>query len=671
LAPLMFRSVLIANRGEIACRIIRTARRMGIRTIAVYSDADSEALHVASADMGVRIGSAPARESYLSIERIIAAARESGAEAVHPGYGFLSENAEFAEACAAAGLTFIGPPPAAIRAMGSKSEAKAIMAKAGVPVVPGYHGAAQESGSLAKQAMKIGYPVLIKASAGGGGKGMRRVDSADGFLAALDAAKREALASFADDRVLIEKYLVRPRHVEMQVFADRHGSVVHLFERDCSLQRRHQKVIEEAPAPDLDSPLREAMGRAAVTAAQAIGYVGAGTVEFILDESGAYYFMEMNTRLQVEHPVTEMITGLDLVEWQFRIAAGESLPLPQDQITAGGHAVEARLYAEDPDRDFLPTGGRLTLLELPEEPPALRVDTGVRAGDLIGIHYDPMIAKVIAWGADRPAAIGRLHSALSRCRVGGVMTNLNLLLAITEHHEFTAGAVDTGFIERQRDALITGDTPPDVALAVAALALLQERRESAAAAARASADPHSPWHQVGGWRLNGEARSLLAFQGANDERHDVMVHFRGNDFVLDISGTAIAAAVARAEQGGLAVRLNDRRLIAPVVREGDAVSVLVEGRWWRLRVLDPLAGAGHDGGGSGRLTAPMPGRIVAVTVQVGDLVARGTTLIALEAMKMEHAIAAPSDGVVKAIQYAVGDLVEDGAELIVFEAAED
>jgi len=413
------------------------------------------------------------------------------------------------------------------------------------------------------------------------------------------------------------------------------------------------------------------MGRAAVTAAQAIGYVGAGTVEFILDESGAYYFMEMNTRLQVEHPVTEMITGLDLVEWQFRIAAGESLPLPQDQITAGGHAVEARLYAEDPDRDFLPTGGRLTLLELPEEPPALRVDTGVRAGDLIGIHYDPMIAKVIAWGADRRAAIGRLHSALSRCRVGGVVTNLNLLLAITEHHEFTTGAVDTGFIERQRDALITGDTPPDVALAVAALALLQERRESAAATARASTDPYSPWHQVGGWRLNGEARSLLVFQGANDERHEVMVHFRGNDFLLDISGTGIAVAVARAEQGGLAVRLNDRRFTAPVVREGDAVSVLVEGRWWRLRVLDPLAGAGHDGGGSGRLTAPMPGRIVAVTVQVGDLVARGTTLIALEAMKMEHAIAAPSDGVVKAIQYAVGDLVEDGAELIVFEAAED
>jgi 3-methylcrotonyl-CoA carboxylase alpha subunit len=667
----MFRSVLIANRGEIACRIIRTAQRMGVRTVAVYSDADREALHVASADLAVRIGPAPARESYLSIERVIAAASESGAEAIHPGYGFLSENADFAEACATAGLTFIGPPAEAIRAMGSKSEAKTIMANAGVPVVPGYHGAAQDSTSLAKQAAKIGYPILIKASAGGGGKGMRRVDSADGFLTALDAAKREALASFADDRVLIEKYLVRPRHIEMQVFADRRGNAVHLFERDCSLQRRHQKVIEEAPAADLDPAIRSALGKAAVTAAQAIGYVGAGTVEFILDESGAYYFMEMNTRLQVEHPVTEMITGLDLVEWQFRVAAGESLPLRQEEIGTRGHAIEARLYAEDPDRDFLPTGGRLTLLELPEEPPALRVDTGARAGDLIGLHYDPMIAKIIAWGEDRSAAITRLHSALARCRVGGVVTNLNLLLAITDHREFATGAVDTGFIERDRDALVTGDTPPDVALAMAALTLLQERRESAAAAARVSADPYSPWHEVSGWRLNGEARSLLMFQDAAGERHEIMVHFRGSEFLLDLSGKHVAATVARAEQGGLAIGLDDRRFTAPVVREGEVVSIFTEQRWWRLRVIDPLAGSGHGGGASGRLTAPMPGRVVAVAVQVGDRVARGTTLIALEAMKMEHAIAAPSDGIIKAIQYAVGDLVEDGAELIVFEAAED
>ena len=381
--------------------------------------------------------------------------------------------------------------------------------------------------------------------------------------------------------------------------------------------------------------------------------------------------MEMNTRLQVEHPVTEMITGLDLVEWQFRIAAGEPLRLRQDKIEARGHAIEARLYAEDPRRDFLPTGGRLTLLELPEEPPALRVDTGVRRGDLIGIHYDPMIAKMIAWDEDRSAAIRRLHAALARCRIGGVVTNLNLLLAITEHHEFTAGAVDTGFIEGQRNALINGDTPPDVALAVASLVLLQERRESAAAAAQTSTDQHSPWHEVSGWRLNGEARSLLAFQDAASERREVMVHFRGSEFLLDLPGKQVAAGVARTEQGGLAIRLGDRRFTAPVVRDGDAVSVFIEQRWWRLRVVDPLAGAGQSIGGSGRLAAPMPGRIVAVAVQVGDRVARGTTLIALEAMKMEHAIAAPSDGIVKAIQYAVGDLVEDGAELIVFEAAED
>jgi 3-methylcrotonyl-CoA carboxylase alpha subunit len=666
----MFGSVLIANRGEIACRIIRTARRMGIRIIAVYSDADREALHVASADIGVRIGPAPARESYLSIERIIAAARESGAEAVHPGYGFLSENAEFAEACAAAGLTFIGPPPSAIRAMGSKSEAKAIMNKAGVPVVPGYHGSAQDSGSLAKQAAEIGYPVLIKASAGGGGKGMRRVDAADGFAVALDAAKREAAASFSDDRVLIEKYLTRPRHVEMQVFADRQGNAVHLFERDCSLQRRHQKVIEEAPAPDLDQGVRAALGTAAVTAAQAIGYVGAGTVEFILDSTGAFYFMEMNTRLQVEHPVSEMITGLDLVEWQLRVAAGEPLPLPQDQLAVRGHAIEARLYAEDPERDFLPTGGRLALLELPDEPPVVRVDTGVRAGDIIGLHYDPMIAKVIAWGEDRTTAIRRLHSALARCRIGGVVTNLNLLLAVTEHREFVSGAIDTGFIERHREELIAGGASPDVVLAVAALALLQERREGAAAAALASSDPYSPWHQVNGWRLNGEARSLLVFQDTIGERHGVMVHFRGSEFLLELSGRMSAAAVAPNEQGGLAVRLDDRRFSASVVREAEAVSVLVDNRWWRLRVIDPLAGASHGAGASGRLTAPMPGRVVAVAVQVGDRVVRGTTLLALEAMKMEHAIAAPADGVVKAIQYAVGDLVEDGAELIVLEAEE-
>jgi 3-methylcrotonyl-CoA carboxylase alpha subunit len=662
----MFRSLLIANRGEIACRVLRTAKYgMGLRTIAVYSDADADALHVKHADIAVHIGPAPARESYLNIDRILFAARESGAEAVHPGYGFLSENADFAEACAAAGLIFVGPPPAAIRAMGSKSEAKAIMAKAGVPLVPGYHGGAQGVAQLAKEAGRIGYPVLIKASAGGGGKGMRRVDSADQFQAALDAARREAAAAFGDDRVLIEKYLTRPRHVEVQVFADTHGNVVHLFERDCSVQRRHQKVVEEAPAPDLDPKLREEMGAAAVAAARAIGYVGAGTVEFIL-EDGAFYFMEMNTRLQVEHPVTEMITGYDLVEWQLKVAAGEPLPARQEEIEARGHAIEVRLYAEDPARDFLPTGGKLTHLRLPDD----RVETGVRTGDVIGVHYDPMIAKVISWGEDRPAALRRLRAALAECRIGGVTTNLNLLLAIAAHPEFAAGAVDTGFIERHRDALVGTGAPPDAALAVAALALIQERRETAARAAQFSSEPCSPWNQVTGWRLNGEARRPLAFQDGQGRRFDVMVHFRGERFVIDLPNGAVEAEVHRAGNGSLTVRLGPQRFAASALREGDGVAVLVAERWWRLNVLDPLAGAGESAAASGRLTAPMPGRIAAIAVRPGDKVARGTTLMALEAMKMEHAITAPADGVVAAVNYAVGDLVEDGAELIRLEAAE-
>ncbi|HXV22647.1 MAG TPA: acetyl/propionyl/methylcrotonyl-CoA carboxylase subunit alpha [Alphaproteobacteria bacterium] len=665
----MFRSLLIANRGEIACRIIRTARRMGLRTIAIHSDADSEAMHVAQADLAVRIGPPPARESYLAVENILLAARETGAEAVHPGYGFLSENAEFAEACASAGLIFVGPPPEAMRAMGSKSRAKAIMGNAGVPLVPGYHGDIQSLAAIAKEAKRIGYPVLIKASAGGGGKGMRKVDSEDGFQGALDAAKREAAAAFGDDRVLVEKYLTRPRHVEVQVFADAHGNAIHLFERDCSVQRRHQKVIEEAPAPDLEGPLRSALGTAAVTAARAIGYVGAGTVEFILEE-GSFYFMEMNTRLQVEHPVTEMITGLDLVEWQLRVAAGEPLPLAAEDVVSRGHAIEVRLYAEDPARDFLPTGGRISFLHLPEEPPAVRVDTGVRAGDLIGLHYDPMIAKLIAWGEDRPAAIRRMNGALTRCRIGGVTTNLNLLLAITNHDTFTSGAVDTGFIERHRDELVGKTLPPDAALAVAALALIQERREGAREAARSGADPYSPWHQVTGWRLNGEARRPLAFQDALGRRLDVMVHFRGTRFLIDLPGGAVEAEVAPAEDGVLPIRIGDQRSRTPALREGDQISVFVEGRWWQLQVLDPLAGAGEGVAGAGRLTAPMPGRIAAVGVRLGDRVGRGTTLMALEAMKMEHAIIAPSDGVVAAIHYTVGDLVEDGAELIVLEAAE-
>ena len=474
----MFHTILIANRGEIACRVIRTARRMGIRTAAVYSEADRDAMHVALADTAWPIGPAPARESYLNTTRILSAARQAGAQAIHPGYGFLSENADFADECAAAGIVFIGPPPAAIRAMGSKSAAKALMAQAGVPLVPGYHGADQDPVHLAAEAARIGYPVLIKASAGGGGKGMRVVEHPEGFKEALDLAKGEAASSFGDDEVLIERYLTRPRHIEIQVFADRRGNTISLHERDCSIQRRHQKVVEEAPAPGMTAERRANMGAAACAAARAIGYEGAGTVEFIA-EDGEFYFMEMNTRLQVEHPVTEMITGLDLVEWQLRVADGQALPAPPP---INGHAIEVRVYAEDPDRDFMPSVGRLAHLVAPNEGPHVRVDTGVRQGDAIQVHYDPMIAKLIVWDQDRDGAVRQLQAALAGYEVAGVRTNLDLLRAIAAHPEFAAAALDTGFIARHADALLRPNMPaPDVALAAAGLRVVRGPRGRGAA----------------------------------------------------------------------------------------------------------------------------------------------------------------------------------------------
>jgi 3-methylcrotonyl-CoA carboxylase alpha subunit len=494
----MFSKILIANRGEIACRVIRTARRLGLTTVAVYSEADAGALHVELADEAWPIGPAPARESYLNAGAILGAARASGAEAVHPGYGFLSENADFAEACEEAGLVFIGPPAAAIRAMGSKAAAKALMAEQGLPLVPGYHGEAQDTGRLAREAERIGFPVLLKASAGGGGRGMRVVESAAELPRALEAARREAKGAFGDDRILIEKYLARPRHIEVQVFADRFGNTVHLFDRDCSIQRRYQKVIEEAPAPGLDPGLRAGMAEAAIAAARAVNYVGAGTVEFMFADN-AFYFMEMNTRLQVEHPVTEAVTGEDLVEWQLRVAAGERLPKPQEELALTGHAIEARLYAEDPERQFLPQTGRLDALRLP--PPELaRVDTGVREGDAISPYYDPMIAKLIVHGEDRAAALARLGQALAQTAVLGLTTNLAFLARLAKHPDFTAAALDTGFIERHRDALCPGrQSPPADIVAAAALSRLLLRAESARRAALASADPYSPWHSRQGW----------------------------------------------------------------------------------------------------------------------------------------------------------------------------
>ena len=669
----MFAKLLIANRGEIACRVIRTARRLGIATVAVYSDADAGALHVAMADEAVRLGPAPARDSSLSVDAVIAAARKTGAKAIHPGYGFLSENAVFAEACAASGIVFVGPPPGAIRAMGSKSEAKVIMGKAGVPMLPGYHGADQDSKIIKRAAAEIGYPVMLKASAGGGGKGMRRVETAAEFDAALAGAKREALSSFGDERMLVEKYLDRPRHIEMQVFADAHGNAVHLFERDCSIQRRHQKVLEEAPAPGMTAARRRAMGEAAVAAARAVGYVGAGTVEFIAAQDGTFYFMEMNTRLQVEHPVTEMVTGLDLVEWQLRVAAGETLPLKQDQVTLSGHAFEVRVYAEDPMREFLPATGRLAHLRPPVETATVRVDTGVRSGDEIGIHYDPMIAKLIVHGESRAEALQLLVRALGDYQAVGLATNLPFLQALARHPAFAAMEIDTGFIERHRDALLAAPpSPSDRMLALAALAVLLRRAEDARHGAARSADPASPWHRVDGWRLNGEGHDLLRFAGERDV-HAVTVRYRGDGYGLELAGGAQVARGGVVAVDGAALDfwadLDGIRCAATAVWQGPALTLFAEGTACRLTLLD-LAGAGDDEDAAPpHLAAPMPGRVVQVLVAAGALVVRGQPILVLEAMKMEHTIRAPADGVVTGLRYAAGDLVEEGADLCDFEPA--
>ncbi len=665
----MFRKILIANRGEIACRVMRTARRLGVRTVAVHSTADAGAQHVLQADEARLIGPPPPRESYLKGEAIIAAALASGAEAIHPGYGFLSENAAFAEAVAAAGLVFIGPPAAAIRAMGSKSEAKALMQQAGVPLVPGYHGVDQDEALLAREAARIGFPVLIKASAGGGGKGMRVVERAEDFAAQLAGARREAKGAFGDDRVLVERYLTRPRHIEVQVFGDGHGNCLYLFERDCSLQRRHQKVIEEAPAPGLSPERRRSMGEAAVAAARAIGYQGAGTVEFIA-EGEDFYFMEMNTRLQVEHPVTELITGQDLVEWQLLVASGQPMPLRQEELAIHGHAVEARLYAEDPRKDFLPATGRLLHLSLPQDLPGVRVDSGVVEGDEISVHYDPMIAKVIAWDESRPAALARLAAALEGSAVVGSATNLEFLARLLRHPAFVAGAVDTGFIARHRDELVPPLAPADATtLALAALALLADGAAEAAAAARVSGDPHSPWHRTDGWRLNLDTRVELVFL-EGERKAGVTVRYGAGHYHLTLPGGSLAATASRPDRARLEATLGDRRLKARVVRDGRLLWVLGPQGLVRLELEDPHGGEGLDAGAGGKLVAPMPGKVIAVSVVEGQEAEQGAPLMILEAMKMEHAIVAPAAGRVAAVRYAAGDLVKEGAELISFETKE-
>ncbi len=656
----MFDTLLIANRGEIAVRVARTVRRMGLRTIAVYSDADANALHVASCDEAYPIGAASPRESYLRADRILDAAKKSGAGAIHPGYGFLSENADFAEACAKAGIVFVGPPASAIRAMGGKSEAKALMVKAGVPVVPGYHGVVQDAALLAEEAAKIGFPVLIKASAGGGGKGMRVVRAAADFVEELAGAQREAQSSFGDARVLIEKYLERPRHIEVQVFCDGHGDGVYLFERDCSLQRRHQKVIEEAPAPGMSAERRKSMGEAALRAAQAVGYVGAGTVEFIADSGGEFYFMEMNTRLQVEHPVTEAITGLDLVEWQIRVARGEKLPLRQADLRIDGHAFEARLYAEDPARDFLPSTGKLHRLAFPAE--GARIDTGVREGDAVSIHYDPMIAKLIVHGPDRATALARLGAALDHVRIVGPANNVAFLARVARHPSFAAGEVDTGFIARHKEALIPVVTAPDdTTVALAVLAILRAREDAAIAAA-----PDSPWARVPGWRLNGDAHDEIAFK----DLPPVRVHYRGAaGYIFDLPGGSIAAQAALSPAGQLTATLDGHKIEADIVRRGLDTIVFQGAESTTLTLIDALAMTDARGGAGGKLIAPMPGKIVSVAVADGQKVTKGQKLVVLEAMKMEHTIVAPADGTVVRVRFKPGEQTSEGEELVVFEAA--
>jgi 3-methylcrotonyl-CoA carboxylase alpha subunit len=648
----MFTSVLIANRGEIAVRIARTAKRLGLRVIAVYSEADAGALHTRVADEAHLIGPPAARESYLVAERLIEVARRAGAQCIHPGYGFLSENAQCAESCAAAGIVFVGPPPSAIRAMGLKDRAKALMEKAGVPVVPGYHGDLQDPKFLKEKAYRIGYPVLIKAVAGGGGKGMRRVDKHAEFDTALESATREAQSSFGDPRVLVEKYITAPRHIELQVFADRHGNVIHLNERDCSLQRRHQKVIEEAPAPGMTAAVRDAMGRAATEAARAVGYEGAGTVEFIADganglKADGFWFMEMNTRLQVEHPVTEAITGLDLVEMQFRVAAGEKLALTQADVRIEGHAVEARLYAEDPERGFLPSTGRLAALEFPQGA-GIRVDTGVTAGSVVSPYYDPMIAKIIAHGADRGQALDRLAAALGDTVVVGPHANAAFLKALVEHPEFRAGQFDTGFIDRHLAALTHVDAADEASIVATAVdALLASPQDTARDTWHDTW--RDPWSAADGFGL-GPPRALALDITVDGHPAKANVAWSSGGRSVEVGGNAAAQGVRTLPVG------------AGVVAIGRGMQRLVALKSYDMVDVDHLDG-------DGVIKAPMHGKVLAILVEPGARVTKGERVAVVEAMKMEHALLAPSDGTVSDIAATVGAQVSEGATILVIEAS--
>ncbi|MGC8121984.1 acetyl/propionyl/methylcrotonyl-CoA carboxylase subunit alpha [Marinobacter sp. VGCF2001] len=660
----MFNKILIANRGEIACRIIQTAHRMGIRCVAVYSEADANARHVAMADEAFYIGPAPSSESYLRADKIIEIARESGAQAVHPGYGFLSENTDFAEACEANGIVFIGPPSSAIAAMGSKSAAKAIMEKAGVPLVPGYHGKDQSPDLLRAEAEKCGFPLLLKAVAGGGGKGMRVVENMAEFDDALAAAQREAKNAFGNPDMLIERYLTQPRHVEIQVFCDQSGNGIYLAERDCSVQRRHQKVLEEAPAPGLREATRKAMGEAAVRAAQAIHYVGAGTVEFLYDVDGSFFFMEMNTRLQVEHPVTEMVTGQDLVEWQLKVAWGEPLPLTQDQVKTRGHAIEARIYAEDPDQDFLPATGTLRYLSTPDESAHVRVDTGVTEGDEISIHYDPMIAKLIVWDDTREQAVNRMVQALEHYRIAGLKTNIRFLHAAVDAQPFREAELTTNFIATHNDLLFPKSRLDlDKALVLAAGFILEQRKS----AEPVTADPWSPFGRKNSWRMNSEYAQPLTLQ-VDDDKHELKILERDDRYQVFVGGS-VYHLNAKLNDDFLQAVINGHRLSVHGNLYNEELVIFYEGDTFRCIVYRETYGL-EEMASEGSLAAPMNGSVVAIQAKPGDKVTAGQTLVIMEAMKMEHAIKAPADGVVSEIFYAEGDQVAEGAELIAIDTGE-
>jgi 3-methylcrotonyl-CoA carboxylase alpha subunit len=657
-----FRTLLIANRGEIAARVIRTAKAMGLRTVAVYSDADRDALHVAIADEAVLLGPARARDSYLNIQCVIEAAKKSGVEAVHPGYGFLSENAEFAQACADAKLVFVGPTAAMMTAMGSKSGSKALMEKAGVPLVPGYHGEAQDETTLADAADKIGFPVLVKASAGGGGRGMRIVRSAAELAAAIISAKREAKAAFGDDRMLIEKYVDNPRHIEVQVIGDSHGNLLSLFERECTLQRRHQKVIEEAPSPTLNAAQRDAVCAAARKAAGAVNYVGAGTIEFVSNGKDVF-FIEMNTRLQVEHPVTELITGIDLVEWQLRVAFGEKLPLKQDEIRLNGHAIEARVYAENPHKNFMPSVGRIRTWRTPEQTNGLRIDAGYREGDTVSPHYDAMLAKVIAWAPTRDAAINRLNRGLEETDVRGVVTNIPFLSALVTHPKVRANTIDTGFIERELKNLTPEALPPgDLELCAAVAAVLQDEQMAA------RTEAHSPWRTFG-WMPVGRRQRVFSFRHGQGGEHKVTLQYGSGPATLSIGGREFAFASSPAETGGVDLTLDGARSHVVAVVEGHELYLRTRNGRFDLHWVDPFGGDDEEQVGEDKIVAPLPGTVVALLAEVGATLEKGAPILTLEVMKMEQTLRAPFAGILKAIKCKVGDIVQEGVELAEIEPA--